>query len=282
MAAMEEEQWTLPAGTLIWDRTHHIEHTEVLTPFALDELLCRQVGQGGAPIVHLWRHPRALVMGLRDSRLPHALQGKRWLESQGYSVGVRHSGGAAVPLDLGVVNISLILPKPPGRIDFRNEFETMYLLLREALQSLSPDVAKGEIKGSYCPGDYDLSVAGRKFCGIAQRRQSHAIVIQAFVVVLGSGESKAALVREFYGITADGADVDCFPKVTAQSMASLEELLGLADVEKFVDSLKQVVRKRKSAAVDGSERPLQLPDERQVAEMADSLQARYGLADAYS
>ena len=34
------------------------------------------------------------------------------LRSLGYDTAVRHSGGAAVPLDAGVVNLSLILPFP--------------------------------------------------------------------------------------------------------------------------------------------------------------------------
>ncbi|MCR8634140.1 lipoate--protein ligase family protein [Paenibacillus radicis (ex Xue et al. 2023)] len=274
---MEAKQWSLPGGMLIWDRTQHTAHDEVLVPFAMEELLCRQVGEGGTPIVHMWRHPRALVMGLRDSRLPQAVKAKQWLESQGYSVAVRNSGGAAVPLDLGVVNISLVMPKRQGQIDYRHDFETMYHLIKDTLQTLSPDVEKGEIKGSYCPGDYDLSIGGRKFCGIAQRRQAKAIVVQAFVVVRGDGESKAALAREFYRIAAEGADEQSFPEVDEHSMGSLEELIGLCDEQRFVDSVKQTVRERKLAAAAG-EAPLQLPDEQQIAETVLMLKARYGIA----
>ncbi|TDF97707.1 lipoate--protein ligase family protein [Paenibacillus piri] len=273
---MEAESWSLPGNMLIWDRTQSVGHDEVLVPFALDELLCRQTGAGGMPIVHLWRHPCAFVMGLRDSRLPHAAEAKRWLEAQGCSVAVRNSGGSAVPLDSGVVNISLVLPKAQGQIDFRQDFETMYRLIKEALRTLSPDVEKGEITGSYCPGDYDLSIGGRKFCGIAQRRQAHAIVVQAFVVVRGDGDGKAALVREFYRIAAAGAAAGSFPEVEERSMASLEELIGLADEQRFVSSVKQTVRAHKlpAAVQDG---PLQLPEERQIAETVAILKARYGI-----
>ncbi|WP_207802328.1 lipoate--protein ligase family protein [Paenibacillus xerothermodurans] len=277
---MGSNQWTLPAETLIWDRTEQIEPSDVLVPFALDELLCRQAGRGGAPMVHIWRHPRAFVMGLRDSRLPHVREAKRWLESLGYSVAVRNSGGAAVPLDLGVVNISLILPKRQGQIDFRHDFELMYRLIRDALRALSPNVAKGEIKGSYCPGDYDLSVGGRKFCGIAQRRQAHAFVVQAFVVVRGSGQSKASLARDFYNIAAQGADGHCFPHVTENSMASLEELVKLGDEREFIDAVKQTVRQHKQALQVAQQKPLQLPGERQVMAAVETLRQRYGLSDA--
>ncbi|NHN30021.1 lipoate--protein ligase family protein [Paenibacillus sp. S3N08] len=286
---MDNIQWSLPGDILIWDRTgQHEQETEketgqeqenILLPFALDEILCRRVGEGGTPIVHIWRHPRAFVMGLRDSRLPHALEAKQWLEAQGYSAAVRNSGGAAVPLDLGVVNLTLILPKQQGHIDFRNDFEKMYLLIKEALHTLSPDVAKGEIKGAYCPGDYDLSIGGLKFCGIAQRRQAHAIAVQAFVVVRGSGKEKAELAKSFYDIATEGdcgASEQCFPKVTADSMASLDELIGLADEQLFIDSIKDVVRKRKSGE-SGEAATLKLPEEAEIAAMVDTLQSRYGL-----
>jgi len=275
---VEEEAWSLPGNILIWDRTQHLEQEEVLYPFALEELLCRQVGEGGAPLIHLWRHPRALVMGLRDSRLPQAADARHWLEAQGYSVAVRNSGGAAVPLDLGVVNVSLILPKKQGQIDFRSDFETMYRLIQASLLSAASDVAKGEIAGSYCPGDYDLSIRGKKFCGIAQRRQAKAIVVQAFVVITGSGASKAELAREFYRRAAQGAESGSYPHVTEDSMASLEELAGISDPVRFIDAVKQTVRSHKLPAAD--DRPMQapeLPAEEQVLEMIDAMKTRYGI-----
>jgi octanoyl-[GcvH]:protein N-octanoyltransferase len=292
---MEQQEWELPGDMLIWDRTQQPEHNDILLPFAWDELLCRRVGEGGTPIVHMWRHPRAFVMGLRDSRLPYVWKANQWLEGQGYSTAVRNSGGAAVPLDLGVVNITLIMPKRQGHIDFRHDFETMYHLISEALHALTPDVAKGEIQGSYCPGDYDLSISGRKFCGIAQRRQAHAIAVQAFVVVRGAGKDKAALAKDFYQIavdgaitggTAEGAAVDaacetgglCFPKVTENSMASLEELIGLADEQLFIDSIKNVVRSRKREW-SATKPKLRLPNEEEIATMVGTLRNRYGLKE---
>jgi octanoyl-[GcvH]:protein N-octanoyltransferase len=154
----------------------------------------------------------------------------------------------------------------------------MYRLIGEALQALTPDVAKGEIKGSYCPGDYDLSISGRKFCGIAQRRQAHAFAVQAFVVVRGSGRSKAELARSFYQIAAEGADSLCFPNVTEDSVASLEELIGLADERQFVDAVKGVVRARKQEAVVG-QAALRLPDDEEIAAMVQTLKSRYGLGE---
>ncbi|MDQ1912480.1 lipoate--protein ligase family protein [Paenibacillus sp. GD4] len=275
--AEDEAALQLPGSMLLWDRTAHLEEPDVLYPFALEELLCRHVGEGGVPLVHLWRHPKAFVVGLRDSRLPYAAEAMRWLESEGYSAAVRNSGGAAVPLDPGVVNVSLVLPKRQGELDFHDDFERMYRLIARALSE--SDVAKGEIVGAYCPGDYDLSIGGRKFCGIAQRRQAKAYVIQAFVVVEGKGQEMASRVREFYRRASGGSEALDYPRVTENSMASLAELTesaGTMTAERFVEAVKRVVRERQKEEPPDHKTVL-LPTREQVLEMADMLRARYGV-----
>lgn len=273
------------AGLLILDRTDRLETVDPLHAFALDELLCRAAGEGGPAICHLWRHPRAFVMGLRDSRLPHARAAADWLAAQGYGVAVRNSGGAAVPLDPGVVNVSLILPK--GRTEdmaYHDDFERMYDLIRQAVRRLGGDAAKGEIVGSYCPGDFDLSISGRKFCGIAQRRQVNAYNVQAFVIADGEGTARAGLVREFYRLAAEGADPSAYPAVGPDRMASLAELTGGAGsgaglAARFAEAVKAVVRAHQTpAGIAEAEAALRLPSDGEIAQMTDTLHARYGFA----
>jgi len=239
----------LPESFRIVDRTGECDTGPVSYAFAVDELLCRRVGEGAVPLVHLWRHERAFVTGLRDRRLPSALRAMEWLEHQGYAVTVRSSGGAAVPLDAGVVNISLILPKDPGDMDFQRQFELMYRLIRETLEPFGVKTDKGEVAGSYCPGDYDLSAEGRKFCGLAQRRQTRAFVVQAFVVVEGSGGNRAALVRDFYRQAAPAAGEGAcsgevsYPRVRPETMVSLQEYAGIT-VSDFTGAFQQMLAGR--------------------------------------
>ncbi|EHS59268.1 lipoate--protein ligase family protein, partial [Paenibacillus sp. Aloe-11] len=171
---------------------------DVLSPLAWEELACRQVGKGAAPVLHLWRHPSALVIGHRDRRLPYAPQAMERVRSAGTSVCVRPSGGAAVMLDRGVLNLSLILPNPQRAISLNEDFRLMAGLIADALAPWSAEAQTGEITGSFCPGDYDVSVRGRKFCGIAQRRQAKAYIITAFVMIEGSGAERAQAVQQFY------------------------------------------------------------------------------------
>ncbi|MFK4303334.1 MULTISPECIES: lipoyl protein ligase domain-containing protein [unclassified Paenibacillus] len=222
--------------------------TDVLSPLAWEELACRQVGQGAAPVLHLWRHPAALVIGHRDRRLPYAPQAMERVRNAGTSVCVRPSGGAAVMLDRGVLNLSLILPNPQRAISLHEDFRLMAGLISDALAPWSAEAQTGEIAGSFCPGDYDVSVRGRKFCGIAQRRQAKAYIITAFVMIEGSGAERAQVVQRFYaeaaGAASPGVAQPDYPQVNPATMRSLAELAGVPSVEAYTASLRRVVESR--------------------------------------
>jgi octanoyl-[GcvH]:protein N-octanoyltransferase len=246
---------------------------QALYPFAVDEILCKEVGSGHLPpVLHIWRHQNAFILGIRDRKLPHAERAIDWLESTGSRVGVRNSGGAAVPLDPGVVNLSLILPSPRGKVEIKQDFEIMYQLMRECLKPLVPPIEKGEIQGSFCPGDYDLSIDGRKFCGIAQRRQIRAFVIQAFVLVEGKGRERGKKAKQFYDL-ASGGDLNLdFPKVEPGKMAALSEWNKDLTVDRFVSRVKEV-------AGDGQKKErhdYEPAYEEPVREMLTKIQKRYG------
>ncbi|EFM08425.1 biotin/lipoate A/B protein ligase [Paenibacillus curdlanolyticus YK9] len=274
------------AGMLLLDRMNEsTDATDALHAFAMDELLCRQAGEGGPAICHLWRHPRAFILGQRDARLPYAAAAIARLAQASTQAAVRSSGGAAVPLDMGVVNVSLILPI--GRAEeagprFNHDFERMYTLVRQALASVNvySQIDKGEIAGAYCPGDYDLSIGGLKFCGIAQRRQAKALIVHAFVVAEGSGRDRAAAVRAFYNEAAGdiAPSSKTYPLVEPGSTASLEELtaIGAQASATFAEGVKRVIRAcQQPDAIARSAANLRLPDAQQLAAMVESLRSRY-------
>ncbi|WP_068504986.1 lipoate--protein ligase family protein [Paenibacillus kribbensis] len=248
---------------------------DVLSPLAWEELACRQVGKGAAPVLHLWRHPAALVIGHRDRRLPYASQAMECVRSAGTSVCVRPSGGAAVMLDRGVLNLSLILPNPQRAISLNEDFRLMAGLIAEALAPWSAEAQTGEITGSFCPGDYDVSVRGRKFCGIAQRRQAKAYIITAFVMIEGSGAERAQAVQQFYaaaaGDTPTGTPQPDYPRVNPATMGSLAELAGVPSVEAYTASLRRVIESRATILpVDGS-----LAQPQGLVEQMAALRERY-------
>lgn len=222
---------------------------DMLIPFAFEETLCRDVGTGLAPAsVHLWSHSAGVALGLRDSKLPFAAQTMDKLERQGIRTAVRHSGGAAVPLDSGIVNVSLLLPKSRGKLDFHDDFRLLASLITEAVAISHPlaasQIKAGEIVGSYCPGDFDLAIGGRKFCGIAQRRQSNAYFVHAFVVVSGLGQERGELIRDFYKDAAGEDSALSYPRVRPETIAGLGELGGPGDPGVFAEGIRQAIARR--------------------------------------
>jgi octanoyl-[GcvH]:protein N-octanoyltransferase len=213
---------------------------DILFPYAWDEWLCRQLTTDSPSYLHMWQHSKAFVLGLRDRQLPYVDQAIEWLERQGFAVAVRNSGGSAVPLDHGVLNVSLVAPKPYRSLNFRDDFETMIDLIRQSLIPWTSYMDVGEIAGGYCPGDFDLSVKGLKFCGIAQRRQANGFVVQAFINVEGSGLKRANLVRTFYDIAVKGEQSASYPVIDAVKTSSLQELVGVGSVQAFIQSIKKL------------------------------------------
>lgn len=262
----------MPSPFYIQNTSENTLVGDILFPFAYDELLCRKIGDGAVPFVHIWRHEKAIVLGLRDRRLPNVGQAMEWLRLHGYQVGVRNSGGAAVSLDPGIVNVSIVAPNPTGRLQFKEDFELMYALIRDSLAKLGLEAAKGEVRGSYCPGEYDVSVNGRKVCGISQRRQTKAFIVNAFVSAEGHAYRRAELIRSFYEVAAGTNPHPDVPAIEPSTMATLAELGGEgATVKTFVQAVIETLK-----SWGGTEgRHPDKPSMRELEEMAASLRSRY-------
>lgn len=198
-----------------------------LTSFAIDDVLALSVGEKNTtPAIRLWVHPDTVVLGIPDARLPYIEEGVELLNEQGYYVVVRNSGGLAVALDAGVLNISLVLPDVK-HISIHDCYEAMVSFIQYMLRDLTNDIEAYEIVGSYCPGDYDLSIGGRKFAGISQRRVKDGAAIQIYLDVEGNDVERASLIRDFYSVGLKDAETKfSFPDVDPSTMASLTELLG--------------------------------------------------------
>ncbi|ASK62036.1 octanoyltransferase [Virgibacillus phasianinus] len=202
------------------------EKISALTSFAIDDTLALSVGDGeSAPTIRLWVHPNTVVLGIPDARLPFIEEGVELLSERGYDAVVRNSGGLAVALDEGVLNISLVLPEVK-HLSIHACYEAMVSFVQYMLADLTDEIEAYEIVGSYCPGDYDLSIDGKKFAGISQRRVKEGAAIQIYLDVEGHGEERAALIRDFYKVALKDATTNfTFPDVVPETMASLSELL---------------------------------------------------------
>ncbi|WP_110063671.1 lipoate--protein ligase family protein [Cytobacillus oceanisediminis] len=203
-------------------------HLNALHSFGMDDTLCASVGSGSAPpTARTWVHHHTIVLGIQDTRLPYLNEGIDFLKSQGYQVIVRNSGGLAVVLDEGVLNISLIFPETEKGIDINRGYDAMWMLIKEMFSDFNKEIEAKEIVGSYCPGSYDLSIGGQKFAGISQRRLRNGVAVQIYLGVNGSGSERADLIGKFYSLSRKGEQTKFqYPEIQPAVMASLSELLG--------------------------------------------------------
>lgn len=204
-------------------------HFHALQSFGTDDTLCESVGTGQSPATaRAWVHHNTIVLGIQDTRLPHLQEGLDYLEEQGYQYIVRTSGGLAVVLDEGVLNLSLILPEKEKGIDINRGYDAMWLLIKEMFADFNKEIEAKEISASYCPGSYDLSIDDKKFAGISQRRLKKGVAVQIYLCVTGSGSERANLIREFYSRAKKGESTKfSYPEIQPEVMASLSELFGV-------------------------------------------------------
>lgn len=218
---LHQEKWRLI------DQSTVNPHFHAIQSFAIDDTLCMSVGKGFSPATaRAWVHPRTIVLGIQDTKLPKLANGIAFLEEQNYHWVVRNSGGLAVALDEGVLNLSLIFPDTDRGIDIDRGYDSMWRLVKKMFADFPIEIEAYEIVGSYCPGSYDLSINGKKFAGISQRRVRKGVAVQIYLCVTGSGEERAQLVRDFYEqANYQASEKIEFPSVKPEVMASLSELL---------------------------------------------------------
>jgi octanoyl-[GcvH]:protein N-octanoyltransferase len=216
-----QEQWR------VIDQSMSALYTSALQSFGMDDTLCASVGAGMVPATaRAWVHQNTIVLGIQDSKLPFLGEGIQYLKEKGYDVIVRNSGGLAVVLDEGVLNLSLIFPEKDKGIDINRGYDAMWELVKSMFAQYHQEIEAKEIVGSYCPGSYDLSIKGKKFAGISQRRIRKGVAVQIYLCVNGSGSKRAETIKEFYERSQKGERTKyVYPVIVPHVMSSLAELL---------------------------------------------------------
>ncbi|MFD2446828.1 biotin/lipoate A/B protein ligase family protein [Bacillus sp. CGMCC 1.16607] len=237
---LHQTQWR------VIDQSSAGSHFHALQSFGTDDTLCEAVGSGESPsTARSWVHYQTIVLGIQDTRLPFLEKGLQYVEEQGYQYIVRNSGGLAVVLDEGVLNLTLIFQETERKIDINSGYDAMWDCVKEMFADFEVEIEAKEIVGSYCPGSYDLSIDGKKFAGISQRRLRNGVAVQIYLCVNGSGSGRAQLIQDFYSISKGNEQIkNAFPEINPDVMASLTELLGveltISDVMlRFLTTLKK-------------------------------------------
>ncbi|SDZ68945.1 octanoyl-[GcvH]:protein N-octanoyltransferase [Evansella caseinilytica] len=242
----EHEPLHSPLYRKQWYYLDHSDAGLTMNPihsFAMDDTLCRKIAaEPDWGIARSWVHHSTVVLGIQDSRLPHVEDGISFLRQQGYHVIVRNSGGLAVVLDKDILNLSLIFKEDKG-MSIDHGYELMVAMMKRILP-FGEKIEDGEIKESYCPGRYDLSINGKKFAGISQRRLRGGVAVQIYLAVSGSGAQRAELIRQFYEHAVQGETIKFnYPKIVPAKMAAIAELTGSSfSVQEVLHSLLFALR----------------------------------------
>ena len=206
----------------------NLSSKRAIEPFIYTDILAEYAGNNQTNAFHFWSMEKEVVLGMKDTRVTDLAKGVEAIEQHGYHVIVRNSGGLAVVADEGILNFSIILPQQADKFAFSIDdgYELMKQLIETSLWDFNCQIDAFEVTDSYCPGDFDLSINGKKFAGISQRRIKKGIAIMIYLSVNGNQTARGELVREFYQASL-GSDFgkDGYPPVNPEAMANLSDLL---------------------------------------------------------
>lgn len=209
---------------LIDTEKHHL--ADAYAPFAYTDILTKYTGQQSLPVVHFWSMEKMIVLGMKDTRVTHLTKGLEAIKKANYNYVVRNSGGLAVVADQGILNLSLIIPDTK-EISITDAYHLMWEWMSVTFAKEGQKIEAFEVTDSYCPGEFDLSINGKKFAGIAQRRSKNGIAIMIYLSVNGPQEKRGQAVRSFYQAgLAEEFGTAGFPPVNPSSMANLADLLA--------------------------------------------------------
>jgi|SRR5690625_891763 len=213
---------------------------EAFAHFALTDALITAAGANKQPILHFWQTPPLVILGMMDTKIGHFDQALNVFDQSKHDYIIRNSGGLAVVSDPGVLNISLIYPSGEERLSIDAGYEFMLDFIRKTFYPKFPKEIKAyEITNSYCFGDYDLSIDGRKIAGISQRRIKDGVAIMVYISINGDQNKRAEMLKQFYELGLDGSEpVGRYPAIQPEVMTTLEEAY---ETTLQVDEVKNVM-----------------------------------------
>lgn len=197
----------------------------------------RECARDRQPSAHLWQAPQCLIVTRKDMRLPRYQAACEQLAAEGWPVHVRDSGGTAVPHGAGILNLSLLLPRTTT--DLAHYYRLLGAPLLTLLAEFGLEGSYDFVPGSFCDGQYNLVIGGRKITGTAQRwlapGQDHngAVLAQAMLLVAGDVDEGTRMASRFYELA--GGELRFVPG-TSTTLA--QQIHWQGSEEALVDSVR--------------------------------------------
>lgn len=223
-----------------------------------DTNLLREVATGRrAATARLWEVSQCLAVTKKETRFPNYENARIEMCSKGWPPIVRKSGGTAVPLHAGILNLSIIVPQANTS---NYDLDDMYMALCEpinrALVKLGLKPEYGETPGSYCDGRYNLNINGLKITGTAQKimlsppnskELKQGVLAQAMLMIEADTKHGTNLVNSFYHTAGSERTFD--PSVAT----SISDLIDTeADAGELTIRLRQMITAELKSLISGN------------------------------
>lgn len=137
----------------------------------LDDEIAKAVSRGERlPTIRVWRHlpVQGLVVSRRDVAGERGASAMEAMTRRNWPIFVRPTGGTAVPHGEGVLNLSMLFPRTREKATTDGYYRLLCGGIIEWLSELGLAGSTGDIPGSYCDGNYNVIVDGKKLVGTAQ------------------------------------------------------------------------------------------------------------------
>lgn len=147
-------------------------------------MLADVAANGAGPSAFLWKSAApTLVLPERFARAPGFDATAAACAASGWPVVPRRTGGGITPQGPGVLNLAIAFRAGTGRArTIRASYAAICEPLCEALAEFGITAAPAPVAGSFCDGDYNLAVGGRKLVGTAQRWRADACLAHALIL----------------------------------------------------------------------------------------------------
>ncbi len=154
---------------------------------AAEVAMLAQVAATGQPARLLWQaRVPAIVLPAACLRRPGFAAAAGRAAAAGWPLLARPTGGGPVPQGPGVLNLALVFPAEAG-LTLEAGYRRICAPLTAAFARLGLTVSAGATGGSFCDGAWNLSLAGRKIVGTAQRWQRRdggwAVLVHALILI---------------------------------------------------------------------------------------------------
>lgn len=159
----------------------------------------------------LWQVDKPTLVLPAGNKWPETSELRDLLAQSGWLLHSRRTGGAPVPQTNGLINVSHLYIWPEAEpYSITTAYQNLVHVLGIFFNDLGLNVQAHATPNSYCDGDYNLNINGRKIVGTAQR------------VILKKGGGKIVLAQACILIESDLATL-IEPVNTCYQLSQLED-----------------------------------------------------------